>query len=59
MDISKHHLKCGLKGQDPVIDENFPHEIKLEETTWVLEDGKNVVISLEKVSITWDKPRGT
>lgn len=48
--IAKKHLSCGLKGQPPILDGNFPHEVKLEESTWVIEDGKVLLINLEKVS---------
>lgn len=48
--ISKKHLTCGLKGQPPIIDGDFPHEVKLEESTWVIEDGKVLLINLEKVN---------
>lgn len=49
--ITKKHLTCGVKGQPPIIDGDFPHEVKLEESTWVIEDGKVLVINLEKVII--------
>lgn len=48
--IAKKHLSCGLKGQPPILDGDFPHEVKLEESTWVIEDGKVLLINLEKVS---------
>jgi len=48
--IAKKHLSCGLKGHPPILDGDFPHEVKLEESTWVIEDGKLLLINLEKVS---------
>ncbi|XP_034944148.1 nuclear migration protein nudC [Chelonus insularis] len=48
--LTKKHLTCGLKGQPPIIDGDFPHEVKLEESTWVIEDGKILLINLEKVN---------
>ncbi|KAI4494488.1 hypothetical protein M0802_008809 [Mischocyttarus mexicanus] len=48
--ITKKHLTCGVKGQPPIIDGDFPHEVKLEESTWILEDGRVLLISLEKVN---------
>ncbi|XP_008549191.1 nuclear migration protein nudC [Microplitis demolitor] len=48
--ITKKHLTCGIKGQPPIIDGDFPHEVKLEESTWVIEDGKILLINLEKVN---------
>lgn len=52
VNLAKKHLKCGLKGHDPIIDDDFPHEIKLEESTWVIEDGKMLLFNIEKVYIT-------
>lgn len=51
VEISKKHLTCGVKGQPPTIDGDFPHEVKLEESTWVIEDGRTLLINLEKVSV--------
>lgn len=48
--ITKKHLSCGLKGHPPILDGDFPHEVKLEESTWVIEDGKMLLINLEKVN---------
>lgn len=48
--FTKKHLTCGVKGQPPIIDDDFPHEIKLEESTWVIEDGKVLLCNFEKVS---------
>lgn len=42
-------MTCGVKGQPPIIDGDMPHEVKLEESTWVIEDGKILLINLEKV----------
>ncbi|XP_069669030.1 nuclear migration protein nudC [Periplaneta americana] len=50
VDFQKKHLKCGIKGQTPIIDGELHSDIKLEESTWVLEDGKTVFITLEKVN---------
>ncbi|XP_021934555.1 nuclear migration protein nudC isoform X2 [Zootermopsis nevadensis] len=50
VDFHKKHLTCRVKGQPPIIDGELHSEIKLEETTWVLEDGKTVFITLEKVN---------
>ncbi|XP_072754517.1 nuclear migration protein nudC isoform X1 [Anoplolepis gracilipes] len=48
--ITKKHLSCGLKGHPPILAGDFPHEAKLEESTWVIEDGKVLLINLEKVN---------
>lgn len=50
VNIAKRHLVVGIKGQPPIIDDDLQHEVKLEECTWVLEDGKTFLINLEKVS---------
>lgn len=49
--VTKNHLNCGVKGQPPIIDGDLFNEVKLEESAWLIEDGKILVINLEKVSI--------
>lgn len=48
--VDKKHLKVGLKGHPLIIDGDFPKEVKLEETTWVLEDKKSLLLTIEKVN---------
>ncbi|XP_043273014.1 nuclear migration protein nudC [Venturia canescens] len=48
--ITKKYITCGVKGQPPVLDGEFPYEVKLDESTWVIEDGKTILINLEKVN---------
>merc|ERR1719350_459941 len=48
--ITKKHLKIGVKGQPFIIDGDFPKEVKIDESTWCLEDKKTVLINLEKVN---------
>ncbi|XP_023011596.1 nuclear distribution C, dynein complex regulator [Leptinotarsa decemlineata] len=50
VNLTKKHLTCGIKGQPPIINDDFPYEIKLEESTWVIEDGKSLLFNLEKVN---------
>ncbi|CAH1995907.1 unnamed protein product [Acanthoscelides obtectus] len=50
VNLTKKHITCGVKGQTPIIDDDFPYEIKLEESTWVIEDGKILLFNLEKVN---------
>lgn len=51
MNLTKKHLTCGLKGHPLIVDDDFQHEIKLEESTWVIEDGHTILLNLEKVRI--------
>lgn len=48
--IAKKHLKVGIKGQPLIIDGDFPKEVKVDESTWCLEDKKTLLINLEKVN---------
>lgn len=50
VNLTKKHLACGVKGQPLIVDDDFPFEIKLEESTWVIEDGKILLFNLEKVN---------
>lgn len=48
--INKKHLEVGIKGQPRIIDGELDAEVKIEESTWVLQDGRNLLINLEKVN---------
>ncbi|XP_047514537.1 nuclear migration protein nudC [Pieris napi] len=48
--ISKRHLKVGIKGQPPIIDGDLDADVKIEESTWVLQDGRTLLVNLEKVN---------
>ncbi|KAG0289585.1 hypothetical protein BGZ98_003783 [Dissophora globulifera] len=48
IEIKKKSLKVGLKGQDPIIQGTLSKEIKTEDSTWTLDDQKEVNIHLEK-----------
>lgn len=50
VNLKKKHICVGIKGQPPILDDELLHEIKLEETTWLLEDGKTFLINIEKVN---------
>ncbi|XP_055842422.1 nuclear migration protein nudC [Episyrphus balteatus] len=55
--IAKKSLKVGLKGQEPIISGELCSEVKLEDSVWVLQDTKTVVITLEKINQMswWDR----
>ncbi|XP_072940347.1 nuclear migration protein nudC isoform X2 [Epargyreus clarus] len=48
--INKRHLKVGIKGQPLIIDGELDADVKIEESTWVLQDGRNLLVNLEKVN---------
>ncbi|EDW78846.1 uncharacterized protein Dwil_GK12498 [Drosophila willistoni] len=50
VNIGKKTLKVGLKGQEPIIDGELCGEVKQEESVWVLQDSKTVIITLEKIN---------
>ena len=50
VDMNKKKLKVSLKGHEPVIDGELFNEIKVEESTWVLEDKKTLLVNMEKVN---------
>lgn len=51
--MTKKRIKCGLKNQTPVIDGEFPADIKEEESFWTLNSG-TLTLNIEKVDqMSW------
>ncbi|KAG8786616.1 hypothetical protein FRC19_002416 [Serendipita sp. 401] len=48
--IAKKKLSVGLKNQEPIMIGELCHDIKVEDSTWSLDDQKEVQIHLEKVN---------
>ncbi|KAI0322663.1 nuclear movement protein nudC [Amylostereum chailletii] len=48
--IQKQKLSVGLKGKEPIMSGELCQEIKVEESTWTVEDQSSVEIHLEKVN---------
>ncbi|KIM21542.1 hypothetical protein M408DRAFT_333403 [Serendipita vermifera MAFF 305830] len=48
--IAKKKLSVGLKNQEPIMAGELCQDIKVEESTWTLEDQQTVQVHLEKVN---------
>ncbi|EHS63564.1 hypothetical protein PGTUg99_028530 [Puccinia graminis f. sp. tritici] len=54
VEIKKTKLKVGLKGKEPIMDGTLCKEIKQEESTWTLDDNKEINLHLEKINqMSW------
>ncbi|KAF8971366.1 HSP20-like chaperone [Flammula alnicola] len=52
--IQKKKLSVGLKGAEPIMAGELCKEIKVEDSTWTVQDNKAVLIHLEKINDqTW------
>ncbi|KAJ5928301.1 Nuclear movement protein nudC [Penicillium verhagenii] len=57
--LTKSKIRVAIKGQDPIIEGDFPHPILVDESSWTLETtskppGKEVSIHLDKVNkVEW------
>ena len=52
--LEKKSLKLGLKGHPLIIDGELEGDIKVEESAWVLEDKRTLVLNIEKINrMSW------
>uniref|UniRef100_A0A1L8DME6 Nuclear migration protein nudC n=1 Tax=Nyssomyia neivai TaxID=330878 RepID=A0A1L8DME6_9DIPT len=52
--IGKKSLTVGLKGHEPIINGDLYAEIKMEDSVWVMQDGKSIQLNFEKVNqMSW------
>eukprot|EP01013_Petalomonas_cantuscygni_P003564 TRINITY_DN13765_c0_g1_i1.p1 TRINITY_DN13765_c0_g1~~TRINITY_DN13765_c0_g1_i1.p1 ORF type:complete len:347 (+),score=102.26 TRINITY_DN13765_c0_g1_i1:52-1092(+) len=50
VDVAAHKITIGLKGEAPLVEGALPHEVDTDETYWTIEDGRVVVLGLQKVN---------
>nr|GAT44146.1 predicted protein [Mycena chlorophos] len=48
--IQKKKLSVGLKGKDKILEGELCAEVKVEDSTWTLEDNQSVLVHLEKIN---------
>ncbi|GAA6007853.1 NudC domain-containing protein [Rhodotorula paludigena] len=46
--LQKRAIRVGLKGQEPILAGELAKEIRVDDSTWTLDDSREVTISLEK-----------
>ncbi|KJA29424.1 hypothetical protein HYPSUDRAFT_32877 [Hypholoma sublateritium FD-334 SS-4] len=52
--IGKKKLSVGLKNTEPIISGELCKEVKVEDSTWTIQDNKSVLVHLEKINDqTW------
>ncbi|KAG8919173.1 hypothetical protein FRC01_001440 [Tulasnella sp. 417] len=50
VNIQRNKLSVGLKGKEPILSGELCKEIKVDESTWTIEDQSTVLVHMEKVS---------
>lgn len=50
VEIKKKSLKVGIRNAKPIIDGELQEEIRVDESTWLLEEGKSVNLTISKVT---------
>lgn len=48
VEIGKKRLRVGLKGQPPMLEGELHKPVKVDDSFWTLEDGREVVVNLQK-----------
>lgn len=48
VEIGKKRLRVGLKGQPPMVEGELHKPVKVDDSFWTLEDGREVVVNLQK-----------
>ncbi|KAI6908028.1 Nuclear movement protein [Hortaea werneckii] len=51
--FTRNGIKAAIKGQEPIIEGDFPHPVRVDDSTWTLESGpssKELNIHLDKVN---------